>query len=1300
MGVQNKNSTNYVHPNEPNLLDLHNAMEYNNAGEPVLRVLTYSSGGSMDLTALSVVTDTALDGGRLEYDNTTGVFTFRPADLQGINLGNFVINGPSLQTLSGTIVGADIVLNPNGGSVQVPSLKIGTGGNILDTTLYIEAFITTYELVSIVDHSNTEALGIGVYGNINGVPTPWTVFELAPGVSGTPVSAVEIDDILTGVGIIPSVVVDRGTGIYSNYVIVNLDLEGLGQVLPITGAVFNLTRPLNKANLNIQSATNTDIFLDSQGLGDVIVNTNILPLTTNISTLGSPSKRWKSVYVGPGTIYVLDETLGVDQAIGARDGLLYIQNGAGLRVGEFTLQDNTIRITDSTRDIEVGVTTATGRVLFNRPIAVNSPAGQITFNVDRNGLTTINAPSSISTTQSALTVTGNTAGYVRERNFPDTLLALTGKDGVVTRVNMDSFGAGSYSVIASRQANGTAQNPTSTLNNDTLLRLSTQGWGTTNYISTIGRINIQAAQDFTDTQAGTRVRFQLTPTGSVTIQTVTADITSTGLSFVGNATGGITFSNGDRLTYFPTPVSQADKWLKSNGTTMSWQTLPVTENPLIYKGAWNAFTNHPPLTQTTANDEPAVSGWEYSIEATGTRDLGNGSQTYEQGGFVIYNGSSWEYIPPLNGVSSIRFDGGSAYTGAVLVQSFDIVNTLASNSLSNDKLANSSVTVTAGTGLSGGGTVELGASITLANAGVLSITTNTGLSTNVSATGNVTITNTGVLSVASGGHITATTVGGVVTLGSDATTTATNNTIALRDSDGGLTAKDFTATLDASISSDHGPFNYGVLSYSDTGIMADFSYNVNGYNQVVIQNRNAGGEASTNFIVSNNQGTKDIWYGEFGMNSSGFTGTGSLALPNAVYLNSISSPLVLGGTTLHVVIDDGSTDVLTIDNDGIATFANQVVADISGSSNNVRHAVTFATSGGSAPNSTFNGSSALTVDYSTVGAQAPLSSGVNIKTVNNNNLVGSGNVSVGTVTSISASGSVSGLTLGISGGGSITTTGTVTLTGSITGLTTSNLSSTANIANGQLANSSVTVTAGTGMSGGGSVSLGGTVTLTNAGVTSAVAGTGIGVSGSTGAVTITNTGVTSIVAGTNVTISGSTGAVTINSTAYSGYGNNTLYYALNATLTIGNTTANTMYNLFGVGATVLANTRYEVELEIAVNGPTASRSLFGFDGVATPTRISFWADNTTSSNNNPTVVYSTKTSGFATGVNICGANVQSTVYSHRIKGIVDIGATGGTFTALIGFIVNGTGVTVNPQSWMRLTPLGATGANTVIGTWA
>jgi hypothetical protein len=82
------------------------------------------------------------------------------------------------------------------------------------------------------------------------------------------------------------------------------------------------------------------------------------------------------------------------------------------------------------------------------------------------------------------------------------------------------------------------------------------------------------------------------------------------------------------------------------------------------------------------------------------------------------------------------------------------------------------------------------------------------------------------------------------------------------------------------------------------------------------------------------------------------------------------------------------------------------------------------------------------------------------------------------------------------------TTGTVVTTGDTGTVTNTMLAG--SIANAKLINSSVTVSAGTGMSGGGSVSLGGSITLTNAGVTSAAAGTGISVNASTGAVTVTH----------------------------------------------------------------------------------------------------------------------------------------------------------------------------------------------------
>lgn len=46
MGVRNTNSTSYVHPDEPNILNVHKAMDYNAQGEPILR----TTGSIIDYT--------------------------------------------------------------------------------------------------------------------------------------------------------------------------------------------------------------------------------------------------------------------------------------------------------------------------------------------------------------------------------------------------------------------------------------------------------------------------------------------------------------------------------------------------------------------------------------------------------------------------------------------------------------------------------------------------------------------------------------------------------------------------------------------------------------------------------------------------------------------------------------------------------------------------------------------------------------------------------------------------------------------------------------------------------------------------------------------------------------------------------------------------------------------------------------------------------------------------------------------------------------------------------------------------
>jgi hypothetical protein len=105
------------------------------------------------------------------------------------------------------------------------------------------------------------------------------------------------------------------------------------------------------------------------------------------------------------------------------------------------------------------------------------------------------------------------------------------------------------------------------------------------------------------------------------------------------------------------------------------------------------------------------------------------------------------------------------------------------------------------------------------------------------------------------------------------------------------------------------------LSYTDTGLLGAFSSNTAGYNQVIVQNTNSGAASSANLIVSNDLGTASTYYAEVGMNSSGFTGTGSLNLPNMAYFAAASGDVTFGtyaSASIHFVVNNGAADALTI----------------------------------------------------------------------------------------------------------------------------------------------------------------------------------------------------------------------------------------------------------------------------------------------------------------------------------------------------------------------------------------------------
>jgi hypothetical protein len=124
----------------------------------------------------------------------------------------------------------------------------------------------------------------------------------------------------------------------------------------------------------------------------------------------------------------------------------------------------------------------------------------------------------------------------------------------------------------------------------------------------------------------------------------------------------------------------------------------------------------------------------------------------------------------LTGVTPADGSVTSAKLAAGAVSNVNI----AAGAVGNTKLANSAVTVAAGTGLSGGGAVSLGGSVTLHNAGVVSLT--------------------------GGGGVTVSASSGAVTLGCTATDTNIPNAIVRRDTEGSFAARTISLSKNLSLS--------------------------------------------------------------------------------------------------------------------------------------------------------------------------------------------------------------------------------------------------------------------------------------------------------------------------------------------------------------------------------------------------------------------------------------------------------------------------------------------------------------------
>jgi len=146
----------------------------------------------------------------------------------------------------------------------------------------------------------------------------------------------------------------------------------------------------------------------------------------------------------------------------------------------------------------------------------------------------------------------------------------------------------------------------------------------------------------------------------------------------------------------------------------------ITPGPVTYDFRWQAdgVGNDSAKTSATLN---LLYGTGGVFKQTGLSVAGNGILTFASG----------QTFPGTATVTSVGT--GAGLTGGAITKSGTI--SIHAAGVTNAMLANSSVTVVAGSGLSGGGTVALGGTVTLTNSAPSSGGTVTSVSTGTGLTG-------------------------------------------------------------------------------------------------------------------------------------------------------------------------------------------------------------------------------------------------------------------------------------------------------------------------------------------------------------------------------------------------------------------------------------------------------------------------------------------------------------------------------------------------------------------------------------
>jgi len=193
----------------------------------------------------------------------------------------------------------------------------------------------------------------------------------------------------------PTFVIAGGSGsCVSNVIIASNVLSTTGNVIcaniiagdgTFTGNL--VSRSLTCDFLNVSSVINTGSLVSSGtvraaqfiGAGNALSNINssnitiisdLIPAIDNFYSIGSAAYRWKSVNIGPGTIFMTDTVLGTQAGITVTNGQLLTNNIGALVTGNLVLVDTATLVPTT-------ITVNNGTMLLNNVLSIRT--GNVNF---------------------------------------------------------------------------------------------------------------------------------------------------------------------------------------------------------------------------------------------------------------------------------------------------------------------------------------------------------------------------------------------------------------------------------------------------------------------------------------------------------------------------------------------------------------------------------------------------------------------------------------------------------------------------------------------------------------------------------------------------------------------------------------------------------------------------------------------------------------------------------------------------------------------------------------------------------